>query len=63
MDRHLRSLKKLAKQFGRTVETTKRGHFRLVCKRGARPYVVASNTPSDPRTRANLIAELKRNDK
>lgn len=59
--KHNRQLAKLAAAYSRHVIRTRR-HLRLVCDRGERPFVVASCSPSDPRSLANLEADLKRND-
>jgi len=59
-----RELRRLAKQFGRRVERTSNGHFKLVCIRGERPFVIHSSSTSDSaRARKNLLADLRRNDK
>lgn len=58
MDRRERDLRKLARDHGRVVE--RRGkHFALVDPEGRRPAVIASVSPSDHRTRKNLLTQLR----
>lgn len=47
MDRRLRSLKKLAKKYDRTIEFTGADHIRLVCNKGVRPHVPSSASPKN----------------
>lgn len=61
MDRRLRDLKKIARQFDRQIEHRSR-HIALTCPHGRRPVIFFSATPSDRRALLNLISELRRND-
>ena len=63
MDKRTRELRKLAARYDRKVVQTRRGHSRLVCKYGRRPFITVSISPSDKRAMLNIEAELKRLDK
>jgi len=60
MDKRLRELKKLADKYGRKVEQTKNSHYRLVDKKGRKPAIIASVSPSDYRSMKNAEAMMKR---
>lgn len=55
-----RELKKLAARYGRRVEHTKNGHFKLICLHGERDFVIVASSSSDARSGKNMEADLKR---
>lgn len=59
MDSDLRRLAKALKQQGFTVGTTTKGHI-VVRDANDRHVATTSGTPSDPRSRKNFLAELRR---
>jgi hypothetical protein len=56
--RHQRRVAELAARYGRSVDRTKSGHYRL--RKAGLPPVIVSFTPSDLRTIKNTEALLKR---
>lgn len=63
MRKYERELDKLAAQYGRRVERTKKGHFKLICIRNEKQLVVVSGTASDYRALKNALSLLKRHNK
>lgn len=62
--KHFREMSKLAKSWGRVAVLSKRnGHIHLVCKRGVRPLVVVSGSPSCCRELKNTIRDLRKADR
>lgn len=59
MSKYLRNVKKIANQWGRDVKCRKSGHLVLVCRKGRRPPVFTSGSPSDHRGTKNLIKHLR----
>lgn len=59
MDSDLRRLVRELKKQGFTVETTTKGHIRVLDANGSHVTITAG-TPSDYRSRKNFLAELRR---
>lgn len=63
MKKRDKQLADLARRFGRRVERARGGHFRLICERGKRPFVVCSSTPTNvEHWLKNVERDLRRND-
>lgn len=58
-DKTIKSIKRILEQHGCTlVQTKRRAHFKVY--RDGKLISTLSNTPSDPRSRLNEIARLRR---
>ncbi|AXH47322.1 HicA-like toxin [Microbacterium phage Eden] len=58
MNKHMKALIKKVEKQGGEVRITRRGHVQF--KKDGRVVAVGAGTPSDPRSWANLSAQLRR---
>lgn len=59
--KEIRELLSLAEELGWQLDRTRNNH--LVFRKPGRPLVYTGSTPSDPRARRNLVAQLIRADR
>ena len=60
MRRRERDVRRIARQFGRDVITTGKGHLRLIDPNGLLTPIITPSTPSDWRSERKLRADLRR---